>query len=75
MQKLEGTIQTWAMETRQGPDSPVTFTDISPYLKNSITCPSGGKTFGDSYQLGTVNDRPTCKKDPTNHKLPDETLN
>jgi prepilin-type N-terminal cleavage/methylation domain-containing protein len=75
LQKLEGAVQTWAMETRQGPDSPVAFTDISPYLKNAVVCPSGGRNFGDSYNLGTVNDRPSCKKEPTNHALPEETLN
>lgn len=72
LQKVEGAIQTWAMETKQGPDSPVAYTDIAPYLKNSVVCPSGGRNFGDSYQLATVNDRPSCKKDATNHKLPDE---
>ena len=47
----------------------LTAADVLPYLKNSVTCPSGGKTFADSYSVTTVQARPTCLKVPTTHKL------
>ncbi len=73
LRQIDGAIQTWALETKQADDAPVTFTQISGYLKNAVVCPSGGKNFGDSYQLGTVADKPTCKMRPDTHKLPQDT--
>src|ERR1035437_259737 len=64
LQQIDGAIQMWATETGA---------DTLPYLKNSVTCPSGGKTFADSYAVSTVQTKPTCLKVPTTHKL-DETL-
>lgn len=75
LRQIDGAIQTWALETKQADDAPVAFTAISGYLKNAVVCPSGGKNFGDSYQLGTVADKPTCKKVPETHKLPADTTN
>ena len=51
----------------------VTAADVLPYLKNAVVCPSGGKTFADSYAITTVAARPTCLKVPATHKL-EETL-
>ncbi len=73
LRQIDGAIQTWALETKQADDAAVTFTQISGYLKNAVVCPSGGKNFGDSYQLGTVADKPTCKLRPDTHKLPADT--
>jgi prepilin-type N-terminal cleavage/methylation domain-containing protein len=73
LQQIDGAIQMWATETKQGETATVTAADILPYLKNSVTCPSGGKTFADSYAVSTVQTKPTCLKVPTTHKL-DETL-
>ncbi len=64
-------IQQWALETRQGEDASVSATDVLPYLNGDIRCPSGGKTFADSYFLTTVQNRPTCRIMPNTHKLPD----
>lgn len=75
LRQIDGAVQTWALETKQSDDAQVAFTAIAPYLKNAVVCPSGGKNFGDSYNLGTVADKPTCKKSPDTHKLPDDTLN
>ena len=38
-------IPQWALDTKQGDTPTVTAVDILPYLKNAVTCPSGGKTF------------------------------
>ncbi len=73
LRQIDGAIQTWALETKQADDAAVSFTQISGYLKNAVVCPSGGKNFGDSYQLGTVADKPTCKLRPDTHKLPVDT--
>jgi prepilin-type N-terminal cleavage/methylation domain-containing protein len=75
LRQIDGAVQTWALETKQSDDAAVSFTAIAPFLKNSVVCPSGGKNFGDSYQLGTVADKPTCKKAPGTHALPVDTIN
>jgi prepilin-type N-terminal cleavage/methylation domain-containing protein len=74
LRQIDGAIQQWALDTKQGDTATVTPADILPYLKNSVTCPSGGKTFSDSYTVSTVQARPTCQKQPATHKL-EETLN
>src|SRR5512140_3442351 len=51
LRQIDGAIQTWALETKQADDAPVTFTQISGYLKNAVVCPAGGKNFGDSYSI------------------------
>jgi len=70
---IDGAIQQWALDTKQGETAQVTAADILPYLKNAVTCPSGGKTFTDSYSVTTVEARPTCLIQPSTHKL-EETL-
>jgi len=73
LHQIDGAIQLWAAETKQGETAPVTPADVLPYLKNAVVCPSGGKTFADSYSLTTVQARPACLKVPATHKL-EETL-
>src|SRR6266403_368701 len=51
LRQIDGAIQQWAMELKQGASAPVTFNDISGYLKNSVVCPSGGSTFANSYTI------------------------
>ncbi len=75
LQKIEGAIQEWALETKQADTTQVDYSQISGYLKNQVVCPAGGKTFADSYRLGTVQDRPTCQIKPDTHKLPSDTAN
>jgi len=73
LRQIDGAIQQWALDTKQGDTATVTPADVLPYLKNAVVCPSGGKTFADSYSVSTVQSRPTCLKVPTTHKL-EETL-
>ncbi len=79
LRQIDGAIQTWALETKQADNAQVDYQSISGYMKNQVVCPSGGKTFADSYQLGTVQDKPICIKmgsDQKNpHKLPADTAN
>ena len=73
LRQIDGAVQQWALDTKQSDTANVTPQDVLPYLKNAVVCPSGGKTFADSYSLTTVQARPTCLKVPTTHKL-EETL-
>jgi prepilin-type N-terminal cleavage/methylation domain-containing protein len=69
LRQIDGATQTWALEQKKAPDSAVDYTDISPYLKNAVVCPSGGTAFSDSYTLTEVTNVPTCQK-VTDHVLP-----
>jgi prepilin-type N-terminal cleavage/methylation domain-containing protein len=73
LRQIDGAIQQWALDTKQGDAGTVTAADILPYLKNAVTCPSGGKTFAESYSISTVSAPPACLKQPTTHKI-DQTL-
>jgi prepilin-type N-terminal cleavage/methylation domain-containing protein len=66
--------QQWALETRQPEAAPVTPADILPYLDGVVVCPSGGKTFADSYSVTFANAKPTCRIVPSTHKLPENTI-
>jgi prepilin-type N-terminal cleavage/methylation domain-containing protein len=70
LRQIDGAIQQWALEYKKDPAATITETDVTPYLKNSVICPSGGTAFSDSYTLNTVADRPVCKKVPGTHVLP-----
>ena len=70
LRQVDGAIQQWALEYKKDPSASVGETDVTPYLKNSVACPSGGTAFSDSYTLLTVADKPTCQKDSANHVLP-----
>jgi prepilin-type N-terminal cleavage/methylation domain-containing protein len=74
LRQIDGAIQMWATETKQGETTAVTYADIGPYLHNAVYCPSGGKTFADSYSITTVAAKPQCLKVPTTHKM-EETVN
>ena len=73
LRQIDGAIQQWALDTKQGDTASVSAADVLPYLKNAVVCPSGGKTFADSYSVTTVAARPSCLKQPNTHKL-EETL-
>ena len=73
LHQIDGAVQSWAMEAKQGPSQPVTFDDIRGYLRNSVVCPSGGTSFQDSYALTTVETQPACTRVTGGqyaHKLP-----
>ena len=73
LRQIDGAIQQWALEKKQGETAQVVFTDISPYLKNAVVCPSGGTGFGDSYNITDVSSKPTCKLVTSSHVLPQDT--
>ena len=67
IKEISYATEQWALEMRKNPNSAVTFDDIQPYLKGSIVCPAGGKTFDDSYMISIVANEPTCQRDPQAH--------
>jgi prepilin-type N-terminal cleavage/methylation domain-containing protein len=67
---IDGAVQQWALEFKKEPTSPVTEADVSPYLKHSVVCPSGGTVFADSYALTDVASRPSCLRAPGFHVQP-----
>jgi len=79
LRQIDGATQQWALENKAGPSATVSFGNIKPYLKNSITCPSGGSTatFATSYSISTVTNKPSCRiganYTPTAHALPPDT--
>jgi prepilin-type N-terminal cleavage/methylation domain-containing protein len=79
LRQIDGAKQQWALETRRGTNDTPVITDISPYLRNAITCPSAGPaaTFDSSYTMGDVATKPLCKILPgtDKHGLPADTTN
>ena len=75
LRQVDGAVQQWALETKQSATATVTFTDISAYLKSSVTCPSAGAgaAFSTSYTITTVSNKPACKILPVTHTLPADT--
>jgi prepilin-type N-terminal cleavage/methylation domain-containing protein len=73
LRQIDGAVQQWALENKKGPAATVDFTDISGYLKNAVTCPAGGTTFADSYDVTDVQSKPTCTKVGGTHVLPTDT--
>src|SRR6267154_3789881 len=67
LRQIDGAIQQWALEFKKDPTATITEADVTPYLKNSVVCPSGVVAFVDSYTLATVADRPLCQKVPGTH--------
>ncbi len=60
LRQIDGAVQQWALENKQAPTATPANTDVFPYLKSAVICPAGGTAFSDSYQLGSVTNKPTC---------------
>ena len=70
LRQIDGAIQQWALEQKKDPSATVAESDVTPFLKNSVVCPSGGTVFSDSYTIVDVATRPICQKVPATHVLP-----
>jgi len=75
LRQIDGAKQQWALETKQATNAVPLFSDISGYLKNAVTCPSGGSsaTFSSSYTILDVSTKPQCQILPATHVLPPDT--
>jgi prepilin-type N-terminal cleavage/methylation domain-containing protein len=72
LHQIDGAVQRWSLDMKKDDQQPVTYSDIRPYLKNAVVCPSGGTRFEDSYTLTMVNAPPVCQRKPTTHLLPQD---
>ena len=70
LRQIDGAIQQWALELKKDPTATVAEADVTPYLKNSVACPSGGTVFSDSYTVTDVATKPVCQKVASAHVLP-----
>ena len=72
LRQIDGAIQQWALEQKAASTASVAETDVTPFLKNSVICPSAGTggTFATSYTLVDVATRPVCQIVPATHVLP-----
>lgn len=75
LRQIDDAAQEWALENHQAATATVSFSDIQPYLKSAIVCPSAGTdaTFADCYAMTTVSNKPSCKVVPATHVLPPDT--
>jgi len=77
LRQIDGAVQQWALENKEAPTAAVNATDVYPYLKSSVICPSGGTAFTDSYAVTTVAAKPTCTSSgggaAAGHVLPPDT--
>jgi prepilin-type N-terminal cleavage/methylation domain-containing protein len=64
LRQIDGAVQQWALEQKKSATAAVVETDVTPYLKNSVVCPSGGTAFANSYTLVDSSTPPVCKKIP-----------
>jgi len=69
LRTIDYAIQQWALEQKKAANAPVQFSDISSYLKNSVTCPAGGVSFADSYSISAVGSEPNCQRVPGTHLI------
>jgi prepilin-type N-terminal cleavage/methylation domain-containing protein len=75
LRQIGSAVSQWALETKAAGTSPVQYTDIQPYLRGSVICPTGGRSFSDSYAITDAQTPPTCKQVPTGpdgHCLPQD---
>ena len=79
LRQIDGAVQQWALENKQAPTATVAATDVLPYLKSAVICPSGGTAFSDSYKVTDVQTKPTCTSSggtsSNGHVLPADTSN
>jgi len=65
LNQIRGAIAQWALETKTPLGSAVQFSDIRPYLRNTLVCPAGGTNFSNSYTITDTATQPVCKRVPT----------
>ena len=81
LRQIDGAVQQWALENKAAPSDTMGFTDISPYLKHQVVCPTAGTAvdFSSSYSLATVTNAPTCVApggtSANGHIMPPDTSN
>ena len=60
LRQIDSAIRAFALDNNKQPTDPVTFNDLTPYLKRTLICPAGGTSMQDSYQVTDCQSPPTC---------------
>ena len=64
LRQIDGAKQQWALENHKATNDAPRWEEVTPDLKNSMTCPQGG-----TYKLGRVGEFPRCSIGGTSHTL------
>ena len=74
LRQVEAAKQQWALETKQSTNALPVYSDISSYLKNSVSCPAAGTdtSFSGSYNPNDIATPASCKIYPVTHTVPPE---
>lgn len=67
---IDSAMQQWALEQHKSANAAVDYSDIGPYLKDSVTCPAGGTSIADSYIVANMASQPSCRISPVDHFIP-----
>lgn len=70
LRQIDSAMQQWALELHKPSNSPVDYSDIGPYLRNAVACPSGGTSLADSYIIANMTTEPSCRVSPLDHFIP-----
>lgn len=75
LRQIDAAKQQWALETKQAGTAAPQFSDLSPFLKNVVICPAGGRSasFGSTYTINDMVTKPACQISPLTHLLPADT--
>jgi len=66
LRQIDGAKQTWALESKAGPNTAPTIINIQPYMGRGImgtapTCPAdSSSSFPTSYNINDLQSAPTC---------------
>jgi Mg-chelatase subunit ChlD len=62
LRQIDGAMQQWALEKKLPPTARPTFEDIMPYMGRGTADQMPASVMGETYELGTVADRPVARK-------------
>ena len=60
LRQLDSAVQQFILENKRAANSAVSLEDCTPYIRNSMLCPTGGKTIADSYSVTDGQTVPAC---------------
>jgi len=70
LRQIDSAMQQWALEQHKPANSAVDYSDIGPYLRDSVACPAGGTSLADSYIVANMATEPSCRISPLDHFIP-----
>lgn len=73
LRQLKLAKEQWALENNKSDTDTPTAANLDPYIKggtSGLICPQDpGKSFNTSYTINNIATNPTCKINPSEHKL------